>query len=666
MSSNQTTLPATETMPLQTAPLEGAASPGTSTPPPGVSPGDVPRRAAGLELLGRYQGSGLTSPRFLVRRGDGQVAQLPELLYRTLEAVDGTRDGAAVAARLSAEHDLRIAPDQVATLLEDRLRPVGLLADPPDLQPRRDGTGAAAAVPRRPDPLLALRYRKAVLSASTVWRIAGLGRWLFATPVIVLALTAFGLGEALLLGRVGFAGLLAAGQSLAGAPAELLAVLGVIAAAGAFHEAGHVSAARKSGATPGRMGVGLYLAWPAFYSDVTDAYRLARRGRLRTDLGGVYFNAIAITALTAGYLNTGQGWLLAAVALLHVETAYQFLPSLRLDGHYILADLVGVPDLFSRLTPILKSLGRRPDHPLVRDLKPWVRRVITAWVFVVIPFLGYWAVLFVVLAPQLAPATAATLAALATDTAAAAHDAEPARMALDIVQIPLAILPWIGGILIVSSLARRLTRLTRAGIARLRTRPAAPNRDSGPDAAPRRRGRSLPRTAIAGAVLGVLLGAAATAGVLLGPGHTTGAQSSATTAAPAGPTVLYGRVLEVPDPATVVIDHDGHPTPVAVLGLDTSTTPPCARAQAEDFARRTLLGHTVTTVPDPTLTPDPGSYRAYVVLPDQLSYTDAALRAGWATAGAGLYRPGFLTEQHTATNQHRGMWNPTCNPSPGL
>ena len=43
---------------------------------------------------------------------------------------------------------------------------------------------------------------------------------------------------------------------------------------------------------PGVMGAGLYLVWPAFYTDVTDSYRLGRGGRLRTDLGGLYFNAI--------------------------------------------------------------------------------------------------------------------------------------------------------------------------------------------------------------------------------------------------------------------------------------------------------------------------------------------------------------------------------------
>jgi hypothetical protein len=49
------------------------------------------------------------------------------------------------------------------------------------------------------------------------------------------------------------------------------------------------------------MGVGIYLVWPAFYTDVTDAYRLPRRSRLRVDLGGLYFNAVvADLTLLAG------------------------------------------------------------------------------------------------------------------------------------------------------------------------------------------------------------------------------------------------------------------------------------------------------------------------------------------------------------------------------
>jgi hypothetical protein len=57
---------------------------------------------------------------------------------------------------------------------------------------------------------------------------------------------------------------------------HLRLVLPTVVVATAFHEIGHASACRFSGARPGEMGVGVYLIWPAFYCDVTDAYRLDR------------------------------------------------------------------------------------------------------------------------------------------------------------------------------------------------------------------------------------------------------------------------------------------------------------------------------------------------------------------------------------------------------
>jgi putative peptide zinc metalloprotease protein len=136
------------------------------------------------------------------------------------------------------------------------------------------------------------------------------------------------------------------------------------------------------------MGVGVYLVWPAFYTDVTDAYRLSKSGRLRTDLGGVYFNAI-FTLLTAGaYFATGFEPLLLVIALQHAEILHQFLPVVRLDGYYIVSDLAGVPDMFRRVGPTLKSLlpWRRPD-PAVAELKRWVRIAVSAYVLTVVPLL---------------------------------------------------------------------------------------------------------------------------------------------------------------------------------------------------------------------------------------------------------------------------------------
>ena len=94
------------------------------------------------------------------------------------------------------------------------------------------------------------------------------------------------------------------------------------------------------------MGVGLYLVWPAFYTDVTDSYRLDRRSRLRVDLGGIYFNAIFAVATAVTSVAVGWDALLLVVAAQLYLMIRQLIPIVRFDGYHVLADLVGVPDLF--------------------------------------------------------------------------------------------------------------------------------------------------------------------------------------------------------------------------------------------------------------------------------------------------------------------------------
>src|SRR5437867_12521522 len=99
-------------------------------------------------------------------------------------------------------------------------------------------------------------------------------------------------------------------------PTSLLAVGGLALASVFFHEFGHAAACHYGGARPGAIGVGLYVVVPAFYTNVTDAYRLSRRARLRTDLGGIYFNAVSAIVASVAYLATGWSPLLLVVALI--------------------------------------------------------------------------------------------------------------------------------------------------------------------------------------------------------------------------------------------------------------------------------------------------------------------------------------------------------------
>jgi putative peptide zinc metalloprotease protein len=338
---------------------------------------DQPRLAEGVELIGEYEGSGFREPPSLVRRADGQMIQLPALLYSIAARADGSRTFGDIASEISDEIKRGLDADQVQYLVEEKLRPLGVLA-------AADGSSPEMS---KPDPFLGLKMRMGVISERTSGALGGLFRPLFLPPVVLSLLAAFVAVDVWLFFVHGVAQALR--QSILHPGLFLPLFLAVVVAA-AFHEIGHAAACRYGGGTPGKMGCGLYLAWPAFYTDVTDAYRLGRRARLRTDLGGVYFNVVIILATVGAYFVTGFEPLLLLVVISHFEIVHQLLPVVRLDGYYIVADMTGVPDLFARIGPILRSLkpGHEPDER-VTVLKPWVRVAVTAWVLVVVPLLVF-------------------------------------------------------------------------------------------------------------------------------------------------------------------------------------------------------------------------------------------------------------------------------------
>src|SRR5919197_674094 len=336
---------------------------------------EVPLRAAPLELIGRYEDSGFKDPPYLARRADGQVIQMPWLLYLVAESVDGQRGYRDIGARVSEQCGRRLDAAGARLLVEEKLRPLGVIA-------QADGSTPEL---QKVDPLLALKMKTAVVPERVVNAVTKVFTPLFLPLVVLLVLATFvGLDVWLF----AFHGI---GQSVRQTlydPLFILLLLGLIVLSAAFHECGHASACRYGGARPGAMGVGIYIVWPAVYTDVTDAYRLGKVGRLRTDLGGVYFNAIFSVCTFGLYFLTGWEPLLVVVPIQIMEMLHQFLPFVRLDGYYIVSDLTGVPDMFARIKPTLKSLNPLEQTPAeVTALKPWVRAAVTMYVFTVVPLL---------------------------------------------------------------------------------------------------------------------------------------------------------------------------------------------------------------------------------------------------------------------------------------
>ena len=368
----------TTSSPRFMAPSECAAdAPGAAVVTPSASTATLPRLAPGVEPLGEYKGSGLTEATYLVRNGRGQVVQLSRLLHIVMREIDGSSTANDIAGRVTAAFARSVSVENIKYLLGNKLAPLGLLAT--------SESSRAVAQPVDPD-ILALKVRRTLVPAPTVQRIARLFQPLFHPLAVVAVLGCLIASDAWLLGNAQLGSGL---RYVLIHPLLLLLVLGLAVLSMLFHECGHAAACRYGGARPGVIGAGFYVVWPAFYTNVTDSYRLGRAGRVRTDLGGVYFNAVFLIPLMAAYLATGYLPLLAAVILIHLEIFQQLLPSLRFDGYFILADLIGVPDLFRRIVPTLGSMiPGRPIDSRVRNLKRAARVTLTAWVLLVVPLLA--------------------------------------------------------------------------------------------------------------------------------------------------------------------------------------------------------------------------------------------------------------------------------------
>ncbi len=354
----------------------------------GASPAEVPARAAGVELIGELPGSGYKKPPALVRRADGQTVQLTPLLYTVLEQIDGKRSYDEVAAAVSESFGREVSAEQVVTLVESKLRPLGVLV-------LADGSEPEVS---KPNPLLAVKLKKVVTDPAITRRITAPFAVLFHPLVVVPFTLAFVAAAGWVLFREGLA---AATRDAFTSPGLFLLVFAVTAVSAGFHEFGHAAACRYGGATPGAMGAGMYLVWPAFYTEVGDSYRLGRAGRVRVDLGGLYFNALFAVAMFGVWAVTRWEALLLIIAAQVVQMVRQLAPFVRFDGYHILADLTGVPDLYSHIKPTLAGL--LPHRWRTESaLTWWARAVVTVWVLLVVPVLLLSMVLMVVALPRAA------------------------------------------------------------------------------------------------------------------------------------------------------------------------------------------------------------------------------------------------------------------------
>ncbi|MBP1608017.1 MAG: putative efflux pump rane fusion protein [Acidobacteria bacterium] len=126
-----------------------------------------------------------------------------------------------------------------------------------------------------------------------------------------------------------------------------------------IHEFAHGATLKHYGGKVEEMGFLVLYFIPAFYSDVSDAWLLKKRERIRVTLAGGYIQLIIWAAATILWRLVAQETLLSRICLITVAfsgimTLLNLIPFIRLDGYYLLSDYLEIPNLQKKSYAYLK------------------------------------------------------------------------------------------------------------------------------------------------------------------------------------------------------------------------------------------------------------------------------------------------------------------------
>jgi putative peptide zinc metalloprotease protein len=328
--------------------------------------------------------SAATEPEYVAILPNGSHYRLSARLQELVECIDGQRTLADVAGALSEKWRRPVRPEHVWDIAQRYLAPHGLL---------EDGT---LKPPRAPERRI-FAWHGRLLSAPQIVPIARLGQTLFAGPVVVAALAA----AALLQAAASLKGPAIAahfGASLGNG--DFLLVYGLVLLSVLVHEFGHASACGRFGTAYGDIGIGLYLVFPVFYTDVTRIWRLSRRQRAVVDLGGVYFQLLVAGLYSGVYLATGSVLWLLAVVQIDFLVLMTLNPVVKFDGYWLVSDVLGIPNLGRRAREAASRLAGRSKATGFRPLPALIRAGLCGYLLVVIGGLGWMAWAVAVQAPH--------------------------------------------------------------------------------------------------------------------------------------------------------------------------------------------------------------------------------------------------------------------------
>lgn len=111
------------------------------------------------------------------------------------------------------------------------------------------------------------------------------------------------------------------------------------------HELGHAFFCLRAGREINSYGFKMNYGIPMLYVDTSDICMASKKDKIMASIGGVYFNAIigVVTYIGESFLKNGSAFELLFIPYFFIVS--NLLPFMKLDGYYVLSDLLEVSNL---------------------------------------------------------------------------------------------------------------------------------------------------------------------------------------------------------------------------------------------------------------------------------------------------------------------------------
>ncbi len=337
---------------------------------------------------------------------------VPAKYMELVRQFDGERTEEQAVQAFLADNPDDFTPAWLHRLVRDSLMPKGLI-----VYPHQDPACAGTSNQNRKSFLF---VKLPIIPPSVVDAVATRCAFLFRRPALILGLILFIASHIYV-----YAGLVSRHSvDLDHLDAKNILLVMLFSTLGTLcHEFGHASAAAHFGCRRMTIGWGIYIIYTVLWTNVSEAWRLPRRQRAIVDIGGVYFESLFMLVLLGLYLGTGNMVYLLSFIFIDLSIARTFNPFLRMDGYWLLSDLLGIVNLRQQQTAwyremIGKALGR--DLPGNHSaLSTRAKRILAFYSVATILFMTYLLyVLFTVVVLQIAAGLPGLVAGFAKDVAA--------------------------------------------------------------------------------------------------------------------------------------------------------------------------------------------------------------------------------------------------------